>query len=250
MRASCSYQLIDNQGGGYCIGADGDDFAELVRCLKDLYGSRLVRIVDDQTGEVLDLRISNPAESGNDAAVSGEPPGETGPRGTVRSGTVQPNSDIAPPEISVPADPAEPGEPAPDANVGWAEERSPSIAKSPRADTAESADISSSTDPATRIITVLTAAGWQPAGCTQEEIIHSRNSGKPKFDEADRPITMGGRPRLRKGNRFVTVGARTTCFYQRTAGAPDGFRRIKTKDIAAVLAAAGEKPCTSIQPQN
>jgi|GEM_PF-3349033 len=50
---------------------------------------------------------------------------------------------------------------------------------------------------------------------------------------------MGGRLRLRKGNRFVTVGARTTCFYQRAAGGPDGFQRIKTKDIAAVLAVAG-----------
>jgi hypothetical protein len=204
MRASCTYQLIENQGGGYCIGADGDDFAELVRCLQDKYGSRLVRIVDDQTEEVLEMV-----------------------------------SDIAPPERSVPADTAETGEPVPNVNVGWAEARSPSIAKSPRSPTAESADASRSTDTATQIITLLTEAGWQPAGCTQEEIIHSRNSGKPKFDEADQPITMGGRPRLRKGNRFVTVGARTTCFYQRTAGSPDGFQRIKTTDIAAVLAVAG-----------
>jgi hypothetical protein len=57
MRASCTYQLIEDQGGGYCIGADGDDFAELVRCLQGKYGERLARIVDDQTGEVLTFDV-------------------------------------------------------------------------------------------------------------------------------------------------------------------------------------------------
>lgn len=51
MRASCAYGLHGDQGGGYCIGADGDDFEALVRELGTRYQDRLAWVVDDQTGE-------------------------------------------------------------------------------------------------------------------------------------------------------------------------------------------------------
>jgi hypothetical protein len=187
MRASCTYQLIEDQGGGYCIGADGDDFAGLVHCLQSKYGERLARVVDDQTGETL-----------------------------VFNGAVL---DQTPPAVALPAADAGTGSPKPALHPGAAREIV--------VDTPDEA-----------VIAALEALGWTREGRTAETIIHSRNSGKPKFDEADRPLTQGGRLRMRKGNRFCTVGARTTCFYDRRNGQAGDFQNIKTKDFPAVIAAA------------
>jgi hypothetical protein len=99
-------------------------------------------------------------------------------------------------------------------------------------------DASSSADPAAVAEALLLAQGWQRAGNTEVQIIHSRNTGLPKFDEHGQPLTMGGRPRYRKGHRYASVGPKTCCFYRQTDTGPADLRRIPTKDIAAVRAAA------------
>lgn len=110
------------------------------------------------------------------------------------------------------------------------------------ASTAESGGTSRSADPAGQVIAALLAAGWAHDGRTAEQIIHSARTGKPKFDENDRPLVMPSRPRLRKGGRCVTVGRRTTCFYIGLADYTGQFVRVRTRDMDAVLAASqGEK---------
>jgi len=88
------------------------------------------------------------------------------------------------------------------------------------------------------IIQMLQGRGWILDGETRAETVrvptmrapvsnHGKSGGELR--------TFGGRTRLAKDDRRVTVGARTTCFYRLKGKEPVDFDRVSTKDIESIF---------------
>jgi len=83
-----------------------------------------------------------------------------------------------------------------------------------------------------KAIAAVLAAGFEGAGATPTE--HVKFPVSTGHGLGFRGATLGGRLRFAKGDRRVTVGKRTTCFYRVFANGPAGFVNVPTKDLAAV----------------
>jgi len=85
------------------------------------------------------------------------------------------------------------------------------------------------------VIALLIAHGWQEDGTTREETVRIPTMRSPVFGGVGGELrTFGGRQRLRKGDRRVTVGPRTVCFYRCGPNGPCDFDRVPTKDVRLV----------------
>ena len=85
------------------------------------------------------------------------------------------------------------------------------------------------------VIALLIAYGWQEDGATREETVRIPTIRSPVFGGVGGELrTFGGRARLRKGDRFVTVGPRLVCFYRRGPDGPSDFDRVPTKDARRI----------------
>lgn len=90
------------------------------------------------------------------------------------------------------------------------------------------------------VVDVLLANGWTPAGHTESETVRIPTTRAPVYGGIGGEVrTFGGRARFAKGERRrVTVGARTTCFYEVVDKKAQGFVSLRTKDIDRIKAAA------------
>jgi hypothetical protein len=75
---------------------------------------------------------------------------------------------------------------------------------------------------------VLIELGWEPAGKTSTETVHTDNGGA---------YSLGGRNRFKLPGspRLCTIGKRTTCFYKLDGNlAPIDMMNVATKDLGEV----------------
>lgn len=86
-------------------------------------------------------------------------------------------------------------------------------------------------------IQALTEAGWQAIGEQPVKVCKTYSKGSPLPNAL---ITFGGRMRLclPGTKRRCTVGPRTVCFFLYDGKECSGFNSVKTRDVAAIKAAA------------
>jgi hypothetical protein len=87
------------------------------------------------------------------------------------------------------------------------------------------------------LIQKLIINGWQEDGQTSIETMRIPTLNAPVFgNSGGKLITIGGRLRMKKQDWYVTIGKRTTNFYQKDKmGAIYNFNNFKTKDIKNIL---------------
>lgn len=86
------------------------------------------------------------------------------------------------------------------------------------------------------VIEVLLGTGWTAEGRTPMKSVRVPTRRVPLYGKSGGEVrTSGGRARFSKGgSRRVTVGKRTTCFYQMVGGKAEGFTIVESKDIARI----------------
>lgn len=86
-------------------------------------------------------------------------------------------------------------------------------------------------------VTMLEGRGWVVNGNTPSETVRIPTMRAPVFGGIGGELrTFGGRIRLAKGDRRVTVGPRTTCFYRMDGKHAVEFDNVKTRDGDAIFA--------------
>jgi hypothetical protein len=89
---------------------------------------------------------------------------------------------------------------------------------------------------ATRIINALTQSGWVADGYTSCTTVRMPTRNSPLYGRSGgKLVSFGGRVRLKKGDRFVTVGQKTVCFYINRDGKLSGFTRFLTKEETQII---------------
>lgn len=87
------------------------------------------------------------------------------------------------------------------------------------------------------VVAMLKGRGWRVNGHTPSETVRIPTMRAPVFGGIGGEVrTFGGRIRLEKGDRRVTVGPRTTCFYRMDGRNAVEFDNVKTKDDDAIFA--------------
>lgn len=92
-------------------------------------------------------------------------------------------------------------------------------------------------DAITKAIETLVEAGWTHIGVQQKQTFRTYCGGSPVVNGT---ITFGGRQKLEKSGtqRRATVGKRSVCFFIYDGRECRDFVTVKTKDVAAIQAAA------------
>lgn len=87
------------------------------------------------------------------------------------------------------------------------------------------------------IVAMLESRGWSVNGHTPSETVRIPTTRAPVFGGLGGEVrTFGGRIRLAKNDRRVTVGPRTTCFYRMDGKNACEFDNVPTKDSDAIFA--------------
>lgn len=80
------------------------------------------------------------------------------------------------------------------------------------------------------VIELLLENGWEPDGETRSETVRVPTAACPAFGKSGGELrTFGGRMRFAKGDRRVTVGKVTCCFYIYGPDGPTGFQNVPTR---------------------
>lgn len=92
-------------------------------------------------------------------------------------------------------------------------------------------------DAVSQAVKILTENGWVHLGAQPVKVFRTHSGGSPVPNAT---ITTGGRQKLEKPGtqRRATVGKRSVCFFIYDGHECKEFQSVKTKDVAAIQAAA------------